>query len=240
MIGILVGLVLSWVLLYLFEKRSLLALGALPPVKRSIQFLTGFLVTGILCSGVEYLELLAGNGQWKINNAASSGLILNMFWWDFKSVLTEELLFRGALFFILIRRIGAFKAILLSAVTFGIYHWFSFGILGDIVPMIIVFIGTGLMGYAMALAFHRTASMAMPIGFHLGWNFTFNSIFSNGPLGKGLLLTDGAQAISDWYSLIGLLLVPLIVLLIVIYWVPKVLDNSIFSVWDVSMLKIQQ
>ncbi|MCM8568648.1 CPBP family intramembrane metalloprotease [Gramella jeungdoensis] len=240
MIGILFGLAISWGILYLFEKRSLLALGILPPGKRSMQFLIGFLVTGILCIGVQYLELLLSAGHWKLNESATAELLLNMFWWDFKSVFTEELLFRGAILFILIRRIGAFNAILFSAMAFGIYHWFSFGILGNIMPMIIVFIGTGMMGYAWALAFHRTGSMAMPIGFHLGWNFTFNSIFSNGPLGEGLVLTDGGHAINDWYSLIGLMLVPVVVFLVVKYLVPSVQDRSLSSTKSFSISKANQ
>jgi len=36
------------------------------------------------------------------------------------------------------------------------------------------------MGAAWAYAFAKTKSMALPIGFHLGWNFTFNAIFSKG------------------------------------------------------------
>jgi hypothetical protein len=36
------------------------------------------------------------------------------------------------------------------------------------------------MGAAWAYAFAKTKSMALPIGFHLGWNFTFNAVFSKG------------------------------------------------------------
>jgi len=60
----------------------------------------------------------------------------------------------------------------------------------------------------------------MPIGLHLGWNFTLNTIFSSGALGDGLLLSEGGHPISDFYSLVGLWLVPLIIWLIVYNWVP--------------------
>ena len=221
MLGILVELIISWILLYLIERKNILSLGILPISKRLKQLAIGFLITAILCIGVEFLEILLKSSSLDLNENASTTLILNMFWWDFKSVLTEELLFRGALLYILIERIGARKGIIISAIAFGIYHWFSFGIFGNIIPMFFVFIGTGLMGYAWALAFSKTKSIFLPLGLHLGWNFTFNTIFSNGPLRNGLLITEGGNRISDWFSLVGLWIVPVIVLLIIKYWVPK-------------------
>ncbi len=217
MIGILIILLISWIVLYLIEKKNLLVLGILPIIKRLKQFVIGFFVTAILCTGVQYLEIVLKSSSWGLNENFTVGMITNYFWWDIKSVLTEELIFRGALLYLLINKLGAKKGILISAITFGIYHWFSFGILGQIVPMIVVLIGTGLMGYAWALAFSKTSSMAMPIGLHLGWNFTYNTIFSKGPLGEGVLISSGGENISDWFSLIGLWIVPLIVLLFVMY-----------------------
>ena len=221
MIGILVELIISWILLYLLERKNILSLGFFPISKRLKQFAFGFLITSILCIGVESLEMFLRSSSLHMNENSTTALILNMFWWDFKSVLTEELLFRGALLLILIERIGARKGIIISAVAFGIYHWFSFGIFGNIIPMFFVFIGTGLMGYAWALAFSKTKSIFLPLGLHLGWNFTFNTLFSKGPLRDGLLYSEGGNIISDWFSLIGLWGVPVIVLLIVKHWVPK-------------------
>jgi len=225
MIGILIILVLSWGLLYFIEKKGILALGFLPVGKRLKQFFIGFLITAILCAGVELLEILLSSASLQLNEKTNALQTVSMFWWDFKSVLTEELIFRGALLIILIERIGVNKAILISTAAFGVYHWFSFGIFGNIVPMIVIFIGTGLMGYAWALAFAKTRSILMPLGFHLGWNFTLNSIFSSGPLGDGLLLAKGGHQISDWYSLVGLWLVPVVLILIVRIWVGVGAEN---------------
>ena len=214
-------MIISWILLYLIERKNILSLGFLPITKRLKQLAIGFLITAILCIGVESLEMLWRSSSLHLNENSNAALILSMFWWDFKSVLTEELLFRGAILFILIKRIGADKAIIISAVAFGIYHWFSFGIFGNIVPMFFVFIGTGLMGYAWALAFSKTKSIFLPLGLHLGWNFTINTIFSKGSLGKGLLVSEGGHIISDWFSLIGLWGVPVILILIIMYWVQE-------------------
>ena len=225
MIGILVAIAVSWLLLLLIEKKNILALGLLPIVKRSKQFLIGFLLTAILCVVVQYIEASLKSSVWVLNENITGVIILKSFWWDFKSVLTEELIFRGAILFILIQKIGSYKGILISAIAFGIYHWFSFGVLGNIVAMILVFIGTGLMGYAWAWAFAKTKSIMLPLGFHLGWNFIHNTIFSKGPLGELVLTSQGGNELSDWTSLLnfilGLILVPILLLIYVRYFIKE-------------------
>ena len=225
MIGILVALAISWLLLFLIEKENILALGFLPIVKRLKQFLIGFLITGILCVLVQYLESYLKSSTWVLNENITNKIILKSFWWDFKSVLTEELIFRGALLYILIQKIGSRKSILISAIAFGIYHWFSFGVLGNIMAMILVFIGTGLMGYAWAWAFSKTKSIMLPLGLHLGWNFVHNTIFSKGPLGELVLISKNGIELTDWTSLLnfvsGLVIVPILLLIYVSCFVKK-------------------
>ncbi len=225
MVGILVILIISWIALHLIEKKNLLSLGVLPIAKRLKQFLIGFLITAILCVGVQYFEAFLKSSTWVLNETITSSSVLKAFWWDARSVLTEELVFRGAILYLLIQRIGSNKAILISAIAFGIYHWFSFGVFGNIVAMIIVFIGTGLMGYAWAWAFAKTRSILLPFGFHLGWNFIHNTIFSKGPLGDLVLISQGGNQLSDWTSLLnfvsGLVLVPIILLIYVKYFVKE-------------------
>ena len=225
MIGILVAISISWLLLYLIEKKNILTLGLLPIGKRIKQFLIGFLITGILCVLVQYLESYLKSSTWILNKNITSGIVIKSFWWDFKSVLTEELIFRGALLYILIQKIGSKKSILISAIAFGIYHWFSSGVLGNVMAMILVFIGTGLMGYAWAWAFSKTKSITLPFGLHLGWNFVYNTIFSKGPLGALVLIPKGGIELTDWASLLnfisGLVIVPIMVLIYVRYFVEK-------------------
>jgi uncharacterized protein len=225
MIGILVALAISWLLLFLIEKDNILALGFLPIVKRLKQFLIGFLITGIICVLVQYLESYLKSSTWILNKDITSGIILKSFWWDFKSVLTEELIFRGALLYILIQKIGSRKSILISAIAFGIYHWFSYEVLGNVMAMILVFIGTGLMGYAWAWAFSKTKSIMLPFGLHLGWNFIYNTIFSKGPLGELVLISNGGNELTDWALVLnfvsGLVIVPILVLIYVRYFLKK-------------------
>lgn len=220
MVGILVIILISWLLLYFIERRSILALGFLPVLKRLKQFCLGFLITSLLCAGVQILEMHLKTPKFYLNENIYGSLVLDMLYWDFKSVLTEELVFRGALLYILINRLGSNRGIIISAVAFGIYHWFSFGIFGNIVPMFFVFVGTGMMGYAWAMAFSKTNSIFLPLGLHLGWNFTFNTIFSHGPLGEGIFIYGGGNIITEWFSLVGLWVIPLVMILLIKFWPP--------------------
>ncbi|WP_417291081.1 CPBP family intramembrane glutamic endopeptidase [Corallibacter sp.] len=230
MIGILVIIAISWLLLYLIEKKNILVLGVLPTGKRFKQFVIGFLISAVFCVLVQYLESYLKSSTWILNGDITVGVILKSFWWDFKSVLTEELIFRGALLYILIQKIGSKKSILISAIAFGVYHWFSYGVLGNAMAMILVFIGTGLMGYAWAWAFSKTKSIMLAFGLHLGWNFIYNTIFSNGPLGELLLIQKGGNELTNWVSLLnfisGLIIVPVFVLIYIRYFVKTEMETK--------------
>ena len=77
-------------------------------------------------------------------------------WWNIKSVLYEELIFRGVLFYILIKKLGALKALIISSVAFGIYHWFTYEILGNVPAMIYVFFFTGVVGMLYGYGYIKT------------------------------------------------------------------------------------
>lgn len=223
MVGILVALIFSWLLLYLIEKKNILSLGFTPLIKRLKQFFIGFLITAFLCFSVQYLESFLKSSSWVLNENFTVDLFLKSSWWDLISVLTEELIFRGALLFILIKKLGNRKAIMISAIAFGVYHWFSYRAFGNITAMVFIFIGTGAMGYALALAFSKTESIMLPLGLHLGWNFVHNTIFSKGPLGEMLLISKGGSELSDWISLLnfltGLVFVPILIIMYVKFFV---------------------
>jgi len=222
MIGIVVILGVSWILLYFFGKKNLLVLGILPTQSRMKQWILGFLFTGTLCAIVQYFGAGMNNSTWSLNDELNSTLFFAALWWDVKSVITEELLFRGAVLFVLIKTIGSKKSLLVSAMAFGIYHWFSMSIIGNWVPMIVVFLGTGIMGYAWALAFVKTESILLPFGLHLGWNFVQNTIFSKGPLGDLVLVVNSPADHLIWSPLLNFLLpmiiAPIICLLFVVYF----------------------
>jgi hypothetical protein len=161
-----------------------------------------------------------------LNENISGAIVFESFFWDVKSVFTEELIFRGALLYILIQKLGSRKAVLVSAIAFGIYHWFSYGVLGNVVAMIFVFIGTGLMGYAWALAFSKTKSIMLPFGLHLGWNFVHNTIFSKGPLGELVLVSSGGTELADWYWILNFISSSILVPVLLIIWIGRFVNTE--------------
>lgn len=187
MLGILVQLIISWLLLWFIEKTDLRVLGLNPTKQRLADFGIFFLIAAICCASGFILRMVYGE-QWGLNPGVSFKVIANGVWYNIKSVLFEEFIFRGALLYILIKRIGSTKAIAISAIAFGIYHWFSFGIIGNVTQMIQVFIITGLMGVVYAYGYAKTFSLYIPIAIHLGWNITSSVIFSDTNIGNHLLM----------------------------------------------------
>ncbi|WP_324719604.1 CPBP family intramembrane glutamic endopeptidase [Salinimicrobium sp. HB62] len=127
-------------------------------------------------------------------------------WWTLRSVLYEELLFRGALLFLALKYLGKFRGVFLSATVFGIYHWFSYNVFGDLVQMIYTFIITGTGGVVFAYAYNMTRSLYLPIGLHLGWNYVTIVIFSQGLLPEDqFLISSSENEIGIFGSIVSLL-----------------------------------
>lgn len=199
MLGLLVIIVISWVLLYLIEKKNIEVLGIIPTQKRSIQFLIGFVIIVTICLTSIFIESLVLNVEWKQNNNINYVFIFDAFIYHIKSALTEDLVFRGALLYILIQKIGVKKAILLSALVFGIYHIFSYGMLNsNIIAMLYVILITGFTGYVWAYTFHKTKSIMMGLGFHVGYNFLMSLFYENQPYGQLIFQEVSKVSLVDW------------------------------------------
>jgi len=188
MIGILVQLALSWIFLWLVYKKDLRVLGFVPTGRRLGDFIIFFSVTGLLCASGFGLRMLLADQHWQLNPEATGRLVVDGVWWNFKSVMFEELIFRGALFYFLIQKLGAKRAIWIGAAAFGVYHWFSHGTFGNPVAMVWDFTITGAMGLVLGYGFARTGSLYLPVAIHLGWNYVQQSIFSSGPIGNQLFI----------------------------------------------------
>lgn len=188
MLGIIVLLVLSWAILRLF-KYNFSVLGLKPDPIRIKTFLIGFSVSALICAIYFIWNIAVLDAQISINKSYNLREFLNAFWWTLKSVLFEELVFRGALLFLAIKYLGKIKACVLSAIIFGVYHWFSYSVFGALVPMIHVFIVTSLGGLMFAFAYTETKSMYFPIALHFGWNLVSIVIFSEGPIGDQVLIS---------------------------------------------------
>nr|WP_121273388.1 CPBP family intramembrane glutamic endopeptidase [Pedobacter schmidteae] len=180
MTAIVIELLLSWLLLKYTLGQSLNALNWYPNDGKGVgHVLFGFLLPLIYLSLLYFSISLWVQNPYKLNPGYSFSLFLKSSIFVLKGVVFEELLFRGALFYLIARNSGPNKAIVFSAIAFGIYHWFSYGILGQPFQMLMVFVSTGIMGYLLALSFVKTGSILMPFALHLGYNFTAMVLFSN-------------------------------------------------------------
>ena len=178
MIGILIELLISWVLLRIFEKKSFSALG-IGLSRQHFKYLGFGLVFPILYYSILFTVLsYAGKNPYLLNIHYTSAKFLEAIWYVFKSVAFETLIFQGALLYLLIRYVGPKKAILISAISFGIYHWFSWNLFGQPFAMLTSFLTTGIMGYLWAMAFEKTKSIYLPFAIHFGFNFTSMVLFS--------------------------------------------------------------
>jgi membrane protease YdiL (CAAX protease family) len=199
MLGLLVIIVVSWVLLHFIEKKSIEALGIIPSKKRIIQFLIGFAFVTLICLLMIFIESLVLNVEWKQNDSIDYAAILNSFVYHVRSALTEDLVFRGAILYILISRLGAKWGIIISALCFGVYHVFSYGMTGEkVIPILYVILVTGFVGYVWAYTFNKTKSIMMGLGFHIAYNFTMAMFYESPPIGELLFQEISKTSLRDW------------------------------------------
>lgn len=193
MLGIIVQLAVSWLIIWLAEKQHLTVLGFYLTKQRLTDFLLFLIVASLCCASGFLLRIWWGNEKWELNPLFNNRLLWDGIWWNLKSVLFEELIFRGVIFYILIKRFGVIKAIFISSVAFGIYHWFSYELFWNVPKMLIYFFVTGIMGLVYAYGYAKTFSLYLPAAIHFGWNFTQSFVFSQGSIGKGILIMAKEQ-----------------------------------------------
>lgn len=223
-----VTFLLSWLLLRVAIKEPITVLGIRPNRQRvkeclvGIAFMAGIAVINF--TGQAYFKEIS----YQINPDYGLAKFIGGSFWVVMAVILEELVFRGVLLYVLIRYIGIVKACLLSAILFGIYHWFSYGVWGGrLVLMIYVFLITGSSGWMFAFAFAKTKSLFAPTGLHLGWNLVTAIVFSSGPIGNQWLLQQGeAVQTSDWVTLLFFSLQAIIVPGVVTWYLQKVYQHE--------------
>lgn len=223
MLGIIVQLLISWLIIWFFEKGNLGVLGFYPTKKRLSGFFL-FLIITALCSTSDFIMRMAfAKEQWYINPKLTAGILWEGVWWNIKSVLFEELIFRGVLFYILIKKLGPVKAIIISSIAFGIYHWFSHEVIGNPVQMIITFLTTGLMGVVYAYGYAKTFSLYVPIAIHLGWNLVRSVVFSETVIGDLLLVQvkPVPQVTVGYFIYFCVVFVPMIAALLINFFILK-------------------
>jgi uncharacterized protein len=217
---------LAWVTIYLSEKRNVFLQWFVPITRRTKEFFIGLIFSMILCLLTQFLLAQLSSTTWAISNDLSIGKLTFSFLYDLNSVVAEELLFRGIILYFLIKYSQTSIATWVSAAVFGIYHWFTFGVLGNIVAMTLVFIVTGLMGYVFAASYVKTKSIILPIGIHLGWNWMNNTVCSNSPNGVQILEPTQTAPLDTVYQVLSICIYLIIPFLILVFIKSKLISKS--------------
>ena len=130
-------------------------------------------VVGIIC--------VIGGVRFELDPVRTAGTLLTGLYIFLFTALLEETLFRGFIFQRLLDGLGVWPAQIALATLFAVAHWGSPGMEGatEIVAFMDIFLAAVMLG----LAYLRTRSLALPIGLHLGWNWTQGHVLGFGVSG---------------------------------------------------------
>jgi len=174
LLGIVAMLIASFVMMRWVEHRPLSAMG-LPLGKETLPgFLQGAAVGGAFVALLVVLQTVIG---W-LRPAPDAGTVIG--WLESMSglallmalaALTEELLFRGYAFQVLVEGTGVPVALTLSSVLFAAVH------LNNPEVTTVGLLNVALAGVLMALAYLRTRSLWVAFGLHWAWNWVMAAVF---------------------------------------------------------------
>ena len=95
--------------------------------------------------------------------------------------VVEEILFRGLLFRLSSKIVGTWGALLFTAGLFGATHAFNPG--ATVGSSLAIALEAGML---LGAAYAATARLWVPIGLHIGWNFTEGALFGMSVSGHGM------------------------------------------------------
>lgn len=208
------------------RKESLSDVGMGLNLRWFKQLFSGVFLGLVMMLGVVGFIWAFGGVTFELNNDRSLQILSYGFYLFFIGALSEEILHRGFIFQRLIDGIGVWGAQLLIASLFAFGHWGNPGMQGEtqIVATLDLFLGSLIFG----LAFIKTRSLALPIGLHLGWNWSQGNIAGFGVSGHEQLgwFTPIFHPMEEWLSggafgpeaSIFSLLISIITLIILYVW----------------------
>jgi len=166
-------ILLAWLFLTAFDRRSFRALGLWLYCGWGRELLFGVgLGVAVLIVGVGISAALRAtvfHGTAEISPSTLLGLAkiaaLLLF-----AAANEEFLFRGYTFQRLVDSVGALWAVLIASALFGVLHLWN----PSVTPLSTA--NTVLAGVLFSLAYLKTRALWLPIGLHWAWNFTMGPV----------------------------------------------------------------
>jgi uncharacterized protein len=193
------ALLSGWIMLSKLDRRPFGALGFAIHRGALRESLLGLALGGALIAGA-ILSLFITRSARFATDAGSASEYLGFLGWTLLffaiAAAFEEVIFRGYPFQVLVEWIGAWPAIVITALLFAFLHGqnpnVSFLALANIF----------LAGVLLSIAYLRTRSLWFATGVHLGWNWTMASLFDFPVSGLNFdtPLYTGEPVGSDWWT----------------------------------------
>lgn len=172
-----ISLLVSWFFL-LLEGRPLTSIGLRFGRRWGIHCLAGMAGGFLLMVSVAMVIRGLDGFHWVLAIDGGFASVGSGAWLLLAVALREELLFRGYAFQRLVDATGRWFALGLGSLYFAQAHWNNPGMTGAIRYW--ASLNIGLAGVLLGLCYLRTRSLALPIGLHLGWNWTQGSLLGFG------------------------------------------------------------
>jgi membrane protease YdiL (CAAX protease family) len=173
-------LALTWIALQL-ERRPLASVGLELDRRWGREFLAGVLAGAAIILATAGAVHLVSGCHWVRSPKAGPGLLAAGAWLYLAVAASEELLYRGYLFQRLVRGLGPGPALALGALLFAAMHGGNPGMAGATGAR--AGLNLALAAVLLGLCRLRTGSLALPIGLHLGWNWTQGTLLGFGVSG---------------------------------------------------------
>lgn len=163
-----IAVAVYWAFVHLVERRPV---SELSPSGAASELGAGLMAGfGLYAAVILILFLL---GHYRVEGLNPWAVMLPILPMAISSAFMEELIHRGVLFRIAEQYLGSWIALVVSSAIFGARH------LGNpeatVIGALFVSVEAGLL---LAAAFMLTRRLWLPIGLHMGWNFSQAAIFS--------------------------------------------------------------
>lgn len=177
-----------------------------------IQLLTGTIVGMLMLIGTTLFIKWQTGFRWE-NTPLPGTTIIVLLVTVLASAYSQELIFRGYPFQLLLKKYGIWPAQIIMAVFFGLMHigYMPFS------EMAATLFTTGIGAILFGLAYIKTKNLALPTGIHFGWNFLQILLPRHPSLnGKGIVKIGEGSFNQTTFTLFTWML-PYVFMMIVVY-----------------------
>jgi len=166
----------------LLRKERLSSIGFHLDKRWIKEIFLGTFIGSILVLAASGMIWVIGGVRFELDPARSLSVMIYGLYVFLFVALFEETLFRGFIFQRLLDGAGIWVAQIVLALLFALGHWDNPGMVGA--TKFWASLDLALGAILLGLAYIRTLSLALPVGIHLGWNWTQGYLLGFGVSGR--------------------------------------------------------